>query len=128
MPAFLNGIKYIHAGKSSDIAWGQQTPPKRNPASVLCKSVTATTVPTLPIKNHATSAGQVHMARPVPRQKDLLLGNICLGTTDLGTADPMHLGTFDPSRVTKCARTREYNANLCCNYARTLHKNIDSEP
>ena len=82
MPAYVNGIKYIHAGKSSDIAWGQLTPPKRNPASVLCKPLTATTVPTMPIKNHANSAGQVHTARPVPSQKDLLLGNICLGTAD----------------------------------------------
>ena len=68
--------------QSSHIAWGQLTPPKRNPASVLCKCLPATTVPTMPIKNHANSAGQVHTARPVPRQKDLLLGNICLGTAD----------------------------------------------
>ena len=45
LPAFLNGIKYIRAGKSSDIAWGQLTPPKRNPASVSCKCLPATTVP-----------------------------------------------------------------------------------
>jgi hypothetical protein len=82
VPAYVNGIKYIHAGMSSDIAWGQLTPPKRDPASVSCKSLTATTVPTMPIKNHANSAGQVHTARPVPRRKDLLLGNICLGTAD----------------------------------------------
>ena len=82
MPAFLNGIKYIHAGKSSAIAWGQLTPPKRTPASVSCKCLPATTVPTMPTKNHANSAGQVHTARPVPSQKDLLLGNICLGTAD----------------------------------------------
>ena len=114
--------------QSSQIAWGQLTPPKRNPASVSCKSLTATTMPTMPIKNHANSAGQVHTARPVPRQKDLLVGNICLGTADLGATDPMRLGTFDPTFITKCARTREYNANPTCNYARTLHKNIDSEP
>ena len=68
--------------QSSHIAWGQLTPPKRNPASVLCKCLPATTVPTMPIKNHAKSAGQVHTARPVPRRKDLLVGNICLGTAD----------------------------------------------
>jgi len=82
VPAYVNGIKYIHAGKSSDIAWGQLTPPKRNPASVSCKCLPAITVPTMPIKNHAKSVSQVHTARPVPTSKDLLLGNICLGTAD----------------------------------------------
>jgi len=42
----------------------------------------------------------------------------------LGSVDP----TFTAGDSTKCARTREYNANLCCNYARIQEKNIDSEP
>ena len=68
--------------QSTPIAWGLLSPPKRNPASLSCKSLTATTVPTMPNKNHANSVGQVHTARPVPTSKDLLLGNICLGTAD----------------------------------------------
>ena len=47
--------------QSSQIAWGQLTPPKRDPASLSCKSLPASIMPT---------------------SKDLLPGNICLGTTD----------------------------------------------
>ena len=61
---------------------GSVDPTHASAASVSCKCLPATTVPTMPIKNHAKFVTQVHTASPVPRRKDLLLGNICLGTAD----------------------------------------------
>ena len=68
--------------QSTPIAWGLLSPPKRNPASLSCKSLTATTMPTLPTITMPTLSPNFTGQDPCQHQKDLLLGNICLGTAD----------------------------------------------
>ena len=74
---------YTRQGRqSTPIAWGLLTPPKRDAASLSPKYLPAIPVPTVPTITMPTLSPNFTGQDPCQHQKDLLLGNICLGTAD----------------------------------------------